>query len=703
MEYVNLEIALSSRERDVYTVAVRWQPPGSLVDEIAEPGVATFDWAQLREYTVDSAKHGRALAESLFADNRVSQAFSNARVASEVQKAGLRLRLFIHRAAPELHDLRWETLRDPDQPERVLLTNELILFSRYLSSLTARTVAIRRKQERPRALVVVANTIAAGQKGQAYDRVLDPVQVDQEIERAKSGLGEDFDIDILASDPGYPGRVTLEAIIEKLRDSYDVFYLVCHGALASPDQAKPDQRRNPILLLEAEGGGESRARGDTLVNRIADLREQPRLVVLASCQSAGDAAVPEIGDEGALAALGPRMVESGVPAVIAMQGNVTMETAGLFLPYFFQRLREHGEVDLAVAEARSRIQGRPDFWAPVLFSRLREGRIWYEPRFDVGPADQPQRWQTIQSSIKAQKCLPILGSGLTERLFGSASDMARIWAGREQFPLAERYAEELPQVAQYVLVTQDPGHLIESLTEYWQEKLKKCIPAAPPPNEGLAELVKLVGVHRRNGDPSEPHRLLARLQLPIYVTANQDTWMEDAIRENGAVPTVEYFRWKPELRRLPPRYNDRKNRSSAANPLVYHLFGTIEEPRSLVLTEDDYFEFLISIANGEGKLPREVDTAWSTHVLLFLGFSLTDWHFRLMFHSILDANRRAQRFESDTRAVAVQISPDEGVQQPRRAQYYFQRYFTRAVTDMYIGRADDFVKDLWLHAGKGDE
>jgi hypothetical protein len=41
------------------------------------------------------------------------------------------VRLYISPYTPELHDLRWETLRDP-QETRWLATGEKTLFSRYL-------------------------------------------------------------------------------------------------------------------------------------------------------------------------------------------------------------------------------------------------------------------------------------------------------------------------------------------------------------------------------------------------------------------------------------------------------------------------------------------------------------------------------------------------------------------------------------------
>jgi len=63
--------------------------------------------------------------------------------------------------------------------------------------------------------------------------------------------------------------------------------------------------------------------------------------VLAACQSAKQSMKAAFGG------LGPKLVQIGVPAVIAMQENVTMLTARQFALKFYQRLLAHGTVDLA--------------------------------------------------------------------------------------------------------------------------------------------------------------------------------------------------------------------------------------------------------------------------------------------------------------------------------------------------------------------
>ena len=50
-----------------------------------------------------------------------------------------------------------------------------------------------------------------------------------------------------------------------------------------------------------------------------------------------------------------------------MQGSISMPTVAGFMPVFFQELRKDGQIDRAMAVARSAVAQRPDSWSmPVL-------------------------------------------------------------------------------------------------------------------------------------------------------------------------------------------------------------------------------------------------------------------------------------------------------------------------------------------------
>ena len=121
----------------------------------------------------------------------------------------------------------------------------------------------------------------------------------------------------------------------------------------------------PYLWLEQDDGSADVVPGAALVDPIRDLLQsrRPRLIVLASCQSAGKGGEQRGSDPlGALAALGPQLARAGIPAVIGMQGEVTMTTIEELMPVFFRELLRDGQIDRAMAAARSAVRQRPDAW-----------------------------------------------------------------------------------------------------------------------------------------------------------------------------------------------------------------------------------------------------------------------------------------------------------------------------------------------------
>ena len=252
---------------------------------------------------------------------------------------------------PYLHDLRWETLRDPVTNSALFLQDD-ILFSRRLSSPDSRLVRSRSRAD----LGVLA--VIASPKNLEGRFKLPPIDVDQELERVTEGL-DGLRISRLTSKDG---PVSLDNILERLKAEpgleYDILYLVCHGALV---------REEPRLWLEDENQDVSVVSGIELASRLMEISARPRLVMLVSCQRAGRGDDASRNPEGALVALGPRLIQrAGIPAVIAMQGRVSMQTMKEFLPAFFSSLRRNGQIDLAMTLGRAAIREREEAWMPAV-------------------------------------------------------------------------------------------------------------------------------------------------------------------------------------------------------------------------------------------------------------------------------------------------------------------------------------------------
>ena len=159
---------------------------------------------------------------------------------------------------------------------------------------------------------------------------------------------------------------------------------------------------------------------------------------------------------------------------------------------------------------------------------------------------------------------------------------------------------------------------------HWDELAGALLPEAT-----LDDLITAVGALRQASDPAEPHRVLARLPLPIYITTDPSSLLEKALAAAGKEPQVELCRWNEHVEVLPSIYDDEPNyRPDAQRPLVYQLFGSIQEPDSVVLTEDDYFDYLIGVTSNKELIPGVVRRALAEPAPLVLGFSMDEWDFR---------------------------------------------------------------------------
>ena len=421
-------INVSRLADDRYGVQLRLYLPQASVDQPPVRGELRLDFQELRQLSLDPAAYGQKLSRAIFSTPDLRGYFKQARALSQSAGVKLRVRLVVDRSAPELNDIRWETLRDPDN-DSFLTTNENVYFSRFLFSDELSDVKLTEKGKLS-ALVVVANPpgLDQGKYFDAQDRTLAPIDVDGEVTRAQEGLRGVHRLSKLVSSAGEPGTVTIDNIVRELRQGHHILYLVCHGALLPDDRQDNNGSLQTYLWLEREDGGEADVvPGNVLIDRIKNLDSdiRPLLIILASCQSAGVGQPQgEISseDRGNLAALGPGLVGAGIPAVMAMQDNVFMETVAEFMPVFFEELYKDGLIERAMAAARANIQDRQDWWVPTLMTRLREGSIYELP--EVTTADRV--YITAESAYDVQG-LPNPYPGLRSFTFQDSE----AYAGRE--------------------------------------------------------------------------------------------------------------------------------------------------------------------------------------------------------------------------------------------------------------------------------
>ncbi len=277
-------------------------------------------------------------------------------------------------------------------------------------------------------------------------------------------------------------------------------------------------------------------------------------------------------------------------------------------------------------------------------------------------------WADLLKQISKGKCTPFIGPQVCKGLYPPKSLRAQTWADEEDYPLEDR--SELARVAQFLAVRDKESTPITKLIEEFET-------ITPP------DLT----------NPVEPHRVLADLPLPVYITTNYDNFMVQALTKRlmPRNPRREYCRWRKRMHDTENVLSDFK--PTVANPVVFHLYGHTEVLESLVLTENDYLKFLVNVSRDQRRIPPIIQGAITGGSLLFLGYRLDEWDFRILFHTL--ANYLGT---SLTKAhVSVQIVPvgeTATAEQIEKATKFLNLYFEKLDTRVYWGSCQEFVEEL---------
>jgi len=281
-------------------------------------------------------------------------------------------------------------------------------------------------------------------------------------------------------------------------------------------------------------------------------------------------------------------------------------------------------------------------------------------------------WQQLLYSISYGDCTPFLGAGACYGTLPLGAEIARGWAKEHDYPFDDIH--NLPRVSQFVAVQKGSRLSRYTLRSMFQGKYPDF------------------------NDPYEPHRVVAELDLPIYVTTNYDDILTRTLRRLEKEPIRQHCEWNRAQKDNETRETEvgsgiipTKNR-----PVVYHLHGILEDADSMVLTEEDYLNFLINISASENEIiPSYIRAAFGEkNAFLFLGYSLEDMSFKVLFRKFA---RQISRSPGD-RHVAVQLHNTEGLtdEQKRRQRDFLKEQFKSQNVKVYWGTAHRFARRLRL-------
>ncbi len=334
-DLVTLEVRLSRAHTGGYTVEMRLGerefPGATLGPELVDVGAG------------DQADEGARLFAALTGPAALRSAWDQAGALQPRR----RIRLRIDDAAPELHALAWEALRDPSPSAAVrhVAADSDTPFSRHVIS-----------AGQPLGPVVgpikVLTAVAAPTNCADYD--LAPIDRAGEEALLAAALAASGG---LVEHTALAGPCTLPALAAEIERGYHVVHNVAHGLVTG------DRTRNVMFLQDADGTAE-RVDAARLATTIDCVSRSLRLAVLMSCNTA----TRSPADAGF--GFAPGLLAAGVPAVLAMQERVPMPTAAAFTRAFYEELWRSGEIDRAANRARRAIfaERLPGNAVPALYS-----------------------------------------------------------------------------------------------------------------------------------------------------------------------------------------------------------------------------------------------------------------------------------------------------------------------------------------------
>ncbi|MGH8905184.1 MAG: SIR2 family NAD-dependent protein deacylase [Egibacteraceae bacterium] len=284
-------------------------------------------------------------------------------------------------------------------------------------------------------------------------------------------------------------------------------------------------------------------------------------------------------------------------------------------------------------------------------------------------------WARLIDQLGDGRVTPFIGAGAVAPALPAGATLSRHWAKAYRYPFDDE--SNLPRVMDYIAVTS--GDSI-----YLKQRVSRDLSMLGPP-----DFAKL----------DDPHTLLAELPIPVFLTTNYDDFMAQALVRAGKRPHLATCPWNYEGGYDRKLFDtDTRLDPQADEPLVYHFHGRLQDPASLVLTEDDYLEFLVNITADRAMddrrlVPLAILWALTSCPILFIGYDFNDWTCRVLFHGLL----RSFLEINPRRHVAVQPLPPvnkSDVDAQNSSMRYITRYLESRRISVFWGTVAEFCTEL---------
>lgn len=233
-----------------------------------------------------------------------------------------------------------------------------------------------------------------------------------------------------------------------------------------------------------------------------------------------------------------------------------------------------------------------------------------------------RHWNNLVGSLRHGNCVLMLGSEIPVKVGSTSSTAASTDSTTLAEELRRRLARELEEDNRSA-----SGTTLAALAQQYEDTEG----FGPTTLRATAEMA----LTSRLYSPSSVHEQLAALPFSLIVTTSQDSLLEQALKAAGKSPVSQRYHLRGDKRENPEFVVP----GSPASPVVFHLFGSAEEPSSLVLSENDVLDFLIRVVSERPPLPNSLLRVLKRigQSFLFVGFGIRHWDLRILLKILLRA------------------------------------------------------------------
>jgi SIR2-like domain len=222
----------------------------------------------------------------------------------------------------------------------------------------------------------------------------------------------------------------------------------------------------------------------------------------------------------------------------------------------------------------------------------------------------------IADAVAKGECILFLGAGVH---YPPPPDSTYVYPEEHRPPLGAALSEALAKDCDFasLLPHESPTNLQRVALCYELEHSRRRL---------VDEVKRAVQTGKR---PSRVLCALAELDFPLVVTTNYDRLFEHALAAAGKEPRLSIY--TPEL-----QATEDHGPPTADSPVVFKIHGDVSRPESIVITDEDYIQFVLRMSNKDPYDPvplafKYYFRVWPT---LFVGYSLLDYNLRLLFKTL---------------------------------------------------------------------